>query len=1454
METREQLLGAVRARVRQAAEAGVAATVLDAAATAEAHGLAQLMDGARDLAAGYALGCFHLLRANALPAADAGPDREAALRYFLPPFIAGAGGIPASLYPQLAQRAAPTARQVFQRACATGADPALLSTAVTLWRRIAGSVGDSHSGYVAWQSALAGALQTRFERSGDPADLDEAATAARAALHAVPPGDANRAGCLSNLGTVLRTRFAHGGDTADLEEAVEVNRAAAGSVPPEHPDHPGLLSNLCVVLRDLYDHSEDPAVLDEAVEAGRAAVQAEPQGHPQRADVLSNLRRALRSRYIRTQDPADLDEAVSCARQAVEAAPPGHPDHAEHQQLLSGLLYQRHDRTKEPRDLDEAITTGRAALRATPPGHADRAASLSNLGNMLRTRFAHTQDPRDLAEGVESARAAVGTASADDRGHAGRLSNLSLVLEERFEQTDDPADLDEAVAVGRAAVEAAPPGHPDRALCLVNLSRTLDTRSTRKGTWQDLDEAIELSRTAAGTVQTGHRDAAVPLSRLGVLLGRRFELKDDPDDLAEALAAARAAVRAAPGHYARLADLGIVLHQRFARTGDLAHLNEVIEVCRTAAGLVRPDDPQRVGCLTNLGLALHGRFERSGSLADLDEAIELYRAAVRSAPQGRPSVPALHNLGDSLRTRFARTGDLTDLDEAIEAGRAATGSMPKDHPDRGAGLTNLGLALRDKYGRTGDARLLDTAVEACRAAVRAHPEGHPVLAVCLNNLGTVLRTRFHSTRDLVDLDASVEAGRATVRATPGDHPDHALRLTNFASVLRERFELTGDPADLDEAVMSGRTAADSVPPDHPDHAMCLLDLGIALRKRYELTRRAEDLREALSVCEQVTENTATSPRRRIGAARVAADLAASAQPSLAAALLEKAVRTLPEVAGRRLRRSDQQHVLGSSTAGLAADATALALADTEGDARERAVRALRMAEAGRAVLLSQALDARSDLTELQQRHPELAERFVHLRERLDEEGGTTGGASGGHDLTDTGSTAGGQSSAGTGNTTNSHGFAHSASTSGGRRFSGAGRERHRFATELEEVIGRIRACTGFADFGLPPSLDTLMAEAVHGPVVTFNVSHYRSDALLLTRDGVSALPLPALTRSAVVERSNTFHRALAEATAPAGDRIGAQRELSGVLAWLWEAAAEPVLAALDLTEPQGDDGEPLPRVWWAPGGLLGQLPLHAAGHHTDPGPRRRTVMDRVVSSYTPTIRTLHHARARRPRPASDSQSLIVAMPTTPGRSPLPHVPEEARRVRALLHHPLQLTGAAPTLEASGDGQMNAADGDIPTTAGVLARLPQCAIAHFACHGADDRTDPSRSRLLLHDHATTPLTVAALARTDLDRAQLAYLSACSTAAVRNPLLLDEAIHLTSAFQLAGFPHVVGTLWPIDDRLAAEIAESFYLHLSTGTPRSPDPGRSAVALHHTIRAVRDRYPATPSLWAAYLHAGA
>ncbi|MGK8522353.1 CHAT domain-containing protein [Nocardia asteroides] len=579
----------------------------------------------------------------------------------------------------------------------------------------------------------------------------------------------------------------------------------------------------------------------------------------------------------------------------------------------------------------------------------------------------------------------------------------------------------------------------------------------------------------------------------------------------------------------------------------------------------------------------------------------------------------------------------------------------------------------------------------------------------------------------------------------------------------------------------------ATPADRPDHALMRINLAIALRARYESTGTPTDREEATAALQDAAESATAAPSIRVQAARAAAELTATAQPDRAAKLLRLAIRLLPEVAPRALTRPDQQHAVGEY-AGMASDAAALALEDPSTPLAERPLLALRLLEAGRAVLLSQALQVRNDITELARQHPDLAADFVRLRDFLDRPPDATA-------VPDTAADP----------------VAY----------------RARSARELNDVLARIRAQRGFESFALPPSAEELIAQADRGPVVVFNISGYRSDALLLTAGGATCLPLPGLSIETVIDQVLAFHEALQIAahgrTGP--ERQAAQRQLSRILEWLWDNAAGPVLDALGYRERSAGDRTDR-RVWWIPGGLLGLLPIHAAGYHTAPTDSGdRTVLDRVVSSYTPTLAALRHARQRSPstEPAALRSALIVAMPTTPGvAGRLHHVADEVRAVATHLSSAITLTETEPESWSDADGsELPASPGSttaFPTKAEVLHHLTDCAIAHFACHGTTDPADPSRSHLLLHDHDTDPLTVAELAPVHLDHARLAYLSACETALTANTRLLDEAIHLASAFQLAGYPHVIGTLWTM-------MTKSPFGSPTRSTPLWPAPIRAA-----------------------------
>jgi hypothetical protein len=471
---------------------------------------------------------------------------------------------------------------------------------------------------------------------------------------------------------------------------------------------------------------------------------------------------------------------------------------------------------------------------------------------------------------------------------------------------------------------------------------------------------------------------------------------------------------------------------------------------------------------------------------------------------------------------------------------------------------------------------------------------------------------------------------------------------------------------------------------------------------------------------EVATSEKTAVTERVAAARRWASVALllDDRPTALSAFT-LAVDLLPRTAPRSLLRIDQEHHLGSF-AGLASDAAACAL-----DAGDPEL-ALRLLEQGRGVLLAQAVDARSDLTELRACRPDLAEEFERLRDALDPEPTTAASLL-------------------------------------------SALARHELAEWWEALLADIRAQPGFERFLQAPTPLELQARCEAGPVVIVNVSPLRCDALLLTSTGLRVLPLTGLHFATVSSRLEQFLGAV---------QTGAERTVVDTLGWLWDTIAEPVLDALDLTgvpiEAQG-----WPRIWWVPTGPLAYLPLHAAGHHGEPGRVvPRTVLDRAICSYLPTVRSLPASQPSAP-PRRDTlpNVLAIAMAVTPGVADLPGVGAEVEHLTSCLPATTVLTNSQATHAA------------------VLAALPHHRWAHFACHATSSIGDSSLGHLLTHDHETCPLSVRDIARLRLHGAELVYLSACET--TRAPRrLADEAMHLTGAFRMAGYTHVIGTLWPIN----------------------------------------------------------
>ncbi|AZP14896.1 CHAT domain-containing protein [Streptomyces aquilus] len=1427
-----------------------------------AEQLRQAGGGPGDIECCHTLGWLHWYRYGALPSGADQHALEQALSLFDPCLLAGMHDLPEEVIPHLVQRAAASTMELSQRA-QFSSDPELVTQAVQRWQRIIEATAEDHPNRPAVLAACCTTLLMRFQRTGVLEDVNEAIRTGTLALDIIPENYFEAAKLFSILAEALRTRFDHTGVPADLNEAVRLGALALKTAPENYSDRPTMLANHSIALLARFGQSGDPADLNEAVRLGTLALNTAAESHPGRTIMLTNLGGALHRQFERTGALTHLNEAIRVGTLAVENSPGHHPGRGVMLSNLSNSLLARFERTGALSDLDEAVRVGTLAVETTAESDPGRATWLSSLGNALRTRYARTGALDDLDKAVDLATQAMERTPEDHPGRPARLVSLAGALKARSERTGSQADLAESVRLQTLAAEAAGDDSPDRVTMLSNLAEALRARFDRTDVLADLDQAVEVAAQAVEATPLDHPNRAFILTNLASALRTRFQRTDALPDLYRAVEVATQALEfAADGHPHRgsiLNDLGAALLARSMRIDALTDLNEAVRMMTQAVEATADDHPDRAKWLSNLCAALHTRFERTGAITDLDEAVrvgtlvlaslpedypgraltmanvsnalrtrairtgalpDLDRAvqmaglAAAAAPEGDPDrIKWLNNLGAALTTRFELTGSLTDLDEAVRVGTLVLATLAEDHPDRATRMSNLSIVLTSRFQRTGNPADLDEAVRLGSLAVESSPDDRPERARILSNLGVTLRTRSGHTGASADLDESVKVAALGVAATAEDHADRALMLTNLSTALQARFERTGEAADLDEAIRVVALAVETTADDHASRALMLTLLGNGLRIRAERGADLAATAQAADLLEQAASLPSAPPTDRIHAALQAGTLLGVNDPGRAAELFERAVRLLPEIASERLLRDDRQFALRRFS-GLSSDAAALALLDTSKPESQRAERALSLLEAGRGVLLSRAMGLRSDVTDLQAEYPELARRLAELRTSLDAE---------------------------------SDGRRVTADPAGGAM---AGSTRAEWAVELAAVLERIRALPGFESFGLPPSMEQLRTQAADGPIVSFTVSSHHSAALILTTDGVTAVPLPGLTPEALVEHIEAFHQGLDDVHGLADVRHKAGQALLNTLAWLWDEVVEPVLDHLGLRHPPSD-GAPWPRVWWATGGLLGLLPVHAAGHYDDESDSGwRRVADRVVSSHTPTVRALGHAR--RPRPdVTAASSLIVAMPTTPDLpeelrgAELRHIPTEAARLAELLPSPLTLGGPHQGTLAQGP----------PTRERVLAEMSACTIAHFACHGVSDADNPSNSRLLLHDHRDHPLTVAALAPVDFHTARLAYLSACNTSANHAVDLLDEAIHLAGAMQLAGYAHVIGTLWPIDDEFAVDVATGFYTALqdAAGDLHVDD---AAIALHQTLRTLveEQEIPATPWLWAPYIHVGA
>jgi CHAT domain-containing protein/tetratricopeptide (TPR) repeat protein len=231
---------------------------------------------------------------------------------------------------------------------------------------------------------------------------------------------------------------------------------------------------------------------------------------------------------------------------------------------------------------------------------------------------------------------------------------------------------------------------------------------------------------------------------------------------------------------------------------------------------------------------------------------------------------------------------------------------------------------------------------------------------------------------------------------------------------------------------------------------------------------------------------------------------------------------------------------------------------------------------------------------------------------------------------------------------------------------------------------------------------------------------------------------------------------------------------------------------------------------------------------------------RLIENYPVTTATsVASLMERVPRKPAAMGLLAVGDPLAPGEERV--VAPSGDRYGPLEHARAEARSAADAFPDS-----RVLIGEEAREALVKQEIGKYRIVHFATHGILSRDSGLDSGLLLANEAADSsedgvLQAWEIADTPL-AAGLAVLSACDTAQ-GDAELGEGLVGLAWAFQAAGCPNVIASLWNIDDEATGKLIREFYKSVKAGA-------RLDVALRNAMIAVK-AMPGTesPYYWAGF-----
>ena len=1163
--------------------------------------------------------------------------------------------------------------------------------------------------------------------------------------------------------------------------------------------------------------------------------------------------------YNKTKDNQLLEGALMFM-------PPGFPGRLDCLITLSDALWQDYKANNEVELAKQVLKHRKGALLEPEIPQATRLNILGAIGGSMTTVFTRTLEPEDLEIAIAYTKQFI---AADEGKDPKGPCALGICLTHRYELLQEEGDIKEAILMLDKAIDSTPVDDPDLPHRYNYKLRALDRWHNVFEDKKLLAELWKLANDNIHRTRSDSEERVLAVLNLGNLCHRMYEEDGNPQHLLSALKHlndVEIIVTESHEYYVDYCEIrSIVLLSQYQHEATPLCLDESERFVNEAIRLEKRGPTALSEHIFQRGNILLERAVLSGLAVDFQTAIKVYNDCIKKAPARSPSrknaifklcsahlalyridaakptiMQALDYGYDRLRAvtsaprrrseilnllsnayfaRFEIERSRESLDKAIQLGVEALSDDQDAHQVEY--LTNLASKYRSRAIRYEQKNDIDEALNLSRQAFQIEGPPKRTKIVAVGTLSMILLDwcRLHNADK--HLNEAIEKGQQCLSLRGITRTDDADMTFHLGECEYEKYLRSKDPQHLKAAISFGQKTLTSCPDWSYKLAMFLGRVGEWLVASLGESDDESHTSEVVRILQRGLNITTAAAIYRIRCGQCLSSLYLQHKNwNKAFETLKQVIDLFPMVSPRALSREDQQFALSqlSGLPGVAASCALLAGVDP--------AIALETLESGRGIMSTWDVTLRSDLSDLRLAKPAVATKYDDLRQQLVRTRRSIAYTNILHED----------------QTFKTHSTAPNEAA-------------RRLEQEISDLENDIRSDERFALFQKPLSSTDIRQLGDDRPIVIINVTSLRSDAFLLLGGKVRKLLLENFTQKIVTEKllglfgpdrlslglSSTYHQ-----------RNIALRDLLG---WLWDACVRPVLEELNLIQRQPGKTA---QVFWVTNGLTTFCPFHAAGRYGKG--RSDNAVSHVISSYVTTLRMLRFNREHKvaEENSKPSRALIVTMDETIGNSHL-SASKEASKILNTLR---AITQIEPQVLKQ------------PSRQQVLETLSNHQIVHLACHGSADATNPSQSRLLLHNslNAAVPdsLTVADIA--DLQgtgTARLVYLSACSTAEIKDLSLIDENIHIAGIFQTIGYPNVIGTLWSVGDSAAVMTAEAFYnklfIHLGANSEGKlvENPMSNEIiarAFHEAVKELREKKvsrgdPVEDVLsWVPFVHFGA